>query len=160
MKRIPITKSGFNNLIKKLENLKKVDRPRILDEIKKAREYGDLKENAEYHAARNEQLFLEKEIKFIEERIPNMQIVDISDNKDKNKVLFGATVFLTDLSKNENVNYQIVGEDEADIKDNKISIQSPLARALILKSKNDVVNVDTSFCIKKYIINEIQYKNF
>lgn len=160
MKKIPITRNGFNVLLERLDNLKKIERPRLLDEIKKAREHGDLKENAEYHSAKSEQLFLEREIQFIENRIPSMQIVDIVEDKNIDKVLFGSTVFLTDLNKNENIFYQIVGEDETDIKNNKISIQSPLARALILKSKNDVIDFNTAFGIIKYRINEIKFKNF
>lgn len=160
MKKIPITRNGFNVLLEKLDNLKKIERPRLLYEIKKAREHGDLKENAEYHSAKSEQLFLEREIQFIENRIPSMQIVDIVEDQNIDKVLFGSTVFLTDLNKNENIFYQIVGEDETDVKNNKISIQSPLARALILKSKNDVIDFNTAFGIIKYRINEIKFKNF
>ncbi|HIH2762653.1 MAG TPA: transcription elongation factor GreA [Candidatus Azoamicus sp. MARI] len=157
MKKIPVTKEGLIELKKKLDILKTVDRKNVISAVKTAREHGDLKENAEYHAAKEEQFLIEKKIKELEEKIFLANEIDISSIKDVTKIMFGATVNIRNLSTDLLSKYKLVGEDEADIKNNKISINSPLARVLILKSKNDVVNLDTLSGLIKYRIEDIKY---
>ncbi len=157
MKKIPVTKEGLIELKKKLDILKHIDRKRIIEAIKIAREHGDLKENAEYHSAKEEQFLIEKKIKELEEKIFLANEIDISFIKDVDKIMFGATVTLMELSKKISVSYKLVGEDESDIKNNKISINSPLARALILKSKNDIIDLETLNGVIRYRIEDIKY---
>lgn len=157
MKKIPITKEGLLKLKKKLSDMKNIDRRDVIDSIKKAREYGDLKENAEYHAAKEEQFLIEKKIKELEEKIFFAEEIDISKIKNSDKVMFGATVKIKDLNKNFFIEYKIVGEDESDLKYNSISVNSPLARAMILKSKNDVISLDTLNGVLSYKIEDIKY---
>jgi len=157
MPKIPMTKIGLLNLQKKLTKLKNIDRPQVINEIKMAREYGDIKENAEYHAAKEEQLLIEKKINEIEDKIFYANVIDITKIKHNNKITFGATVKLTNLNKKETLIYQITGEDEADIKKNKISIHSPMARSLILKSKNDTITINMPNNTLKYQIKDITY---
>ena len=158
MNKIPITKDGLINLQKKLDNLKNIKRIEIINNIKMAREFGDLKENAEYHAAKEEQYLNEKEIKNLENKILNANIIDITKIKNNNKVMFGATVELENITENKYVSYTIVGEDETDMKLNKISILSPLARALILKAINETVIINIKSKPIKYKIIKINYK--
>ena len=141
MNRFPMTRVGEARLREELDQLKKVDRPRIVQAIAEARAHGDLKENAEYHAAREQQSFAEGRILEIEGKLGNAQVIDIQKIPKTGKVIFGATVDLLNLDTNETVTYRIVGEDEADIKDNLISVGSPIARALIGKEEGDVVVV-------------------
>lgn len=141
MNKNPITKEGFEKLKETLNTLKTIDRIKVINDIKTAREYGDLKENAEYHAAKEAQYLLEKKIKEIENKILTAQIIDNSKIIKKNKILFGSTIELLNINNNKKYKYKIVGEDEADIKNNKISIKSPLAKALLQKSKDDIIEL-------------------
>lgn len=143
MNRVPMTVAGASRLQEELDRLKKVDRPRVINAIAEARAHGDLKENAEYHAAREEQGFIEGRIAEIEAKLSNAQIIDITKIDNKGKVLFGVTVDLLDVDKDEEKTFQIVGDDEADIKAGKISVNSPIARALIGKMEGDEVSIDT-----------------
>lgn len=153
----PMTKNGFSILQNTLNKLKNTDRPRIINSIKEARAHGDLKENAEYTAAKEEQFLIEKKIKEIEEKISNAEIIDVKNFENNGKIIFGTTVEITNLNTKEKNTYKIVGEDEADIKDHKISIKSPIARALILKSKNDTVKIKTPSGILEYKITDVNY---
>ena len=157
MDKRPITIEGFKELNKKLENLKKI-RPKIINEIEKARSHGDLKENAEYHSAREEQFILESKIKEIEKKISNTIIIDINEICESKEIMFGATVKLTNLDNSSILVYKIVGEDEANIKEKKISIKSPIAKALIWKKEKDIVEVVVPKGILKIEINEIYYE--
>lgn len=151
----PITQNGFNNLKKKLDFLKNIERIKIINDIKTARGHGDLKENAEYHAAKEAQFILERKIRELEEKIITSQIIEPDKNKTNNLVSFGSTVKLINLDNNKEYSYNIVGEDETDIKNNKISIKSPLAKALIQKSSGDIINVKLPNGKTNYKIIEI-----
>lgn len=141
MNRVPMTVEGEASLREELERLKKVDRPRIVTAIAEAREHGDLKENAEYHAAREQQSFCEGRIKEIEGKLADSQVIDVKSIPATGKVIFGVTVLLVNTETDEEIRYQIVGEDEADVKAGKISVTSPIARALIGKEVDDPVVV-------------------
>jgi transcription elongation factor GreA len=141
MKRTPMTLRGAEALRAELKRLKSEDRPRIIKAIAEARGHGDLSENAEYHAAREQQGFIEGRIKEIERKLANAEIIDPATLPDTGKVVFGATVELEDQADGARVVYQIAGEDEADIRAGRISITSPIARALIGKGKGEVVEV-------------------
>ncbi|MGD8619728.1 MAG: transcription elongation factor GreA, partial [Gammaproteobacteria bacterium] len=140
-KKVPITARGAEKLREELARLKTVDRPRIIAAIAEARAHGDLKENAEYHAAREQQSFVEGRIKEIEGKLSHAHVVDVTTMAATGKVIFGCTVELMDEDTEESIIYQIVGEDEADIKVGMISVNSPIARALIAKMEGDVVSV-------------------
>ncbi len=157
MQKIPLTVNGANKLREELEELKTVIRPRIIAAIAEAREHGDLKENAEYHAAREQQSFAEGRIAEIESKLANATIIDVTKMDAKGKVVFGSTVTIEDLDDEKTVTYQIVGEDEADIKAGRISIGSPIARALIGKEVEDVVTVKAPGGEKEYEIIKIEY---
>jgi len=157
MNKIPITVRGAEKLREELNHLKTVARPRIIKAIAEARAHGDLKENAEYHAAREEQGFTEGRIKEIESKLANCQIIDVTQVNADGRVVFGATVELEDLDSGQVVTYQIVGEDEADIKQARISVTSPIARALIGKSVEDVAVVQAPGGQREYEIREIRY---
>ncbi len=157
MNKFPMTKNGFIELQKKLNKLKTFNRPNIVKAIKTAREHGDIKENSEYHAAKEEQHLIEIKIKEIENKILHSSIVDINKTKDSKKITFGTTVYLKNTGVNENMIYQIVGEDEASIIKNKISIKSPMAKALILKIKDDFVKINTLNKVLKYQVMNIKY---
>ncbi|UWN49377.1 Transcription elongation factor GreA [Alcanivorax sp. ALC70] len=129
MQRFPMTVAGADALRRELERLKKEDRPRISAAIAEAREHGDLKENAEYHAAREQQGFCEGRIQDIESKLSNAQIIDITSIQNTGKVIFGVTITIVDVDTDEEKVYQIVGDDEADIKNGKLSVNSPIARA-------------------------------
>ena len=131
MNKVPLTARGAQKLRDELQQLKTVDRPRVIDAIATAREHGDLKENAEYHAAREQQSFIEGRIQDIEGKLSNAEIIDVTKLDTGGRVVFGATVELADEETGDEVTYQIVGEDEADIKQGLISVSSPIARALI-----------------------------
>lgn len=157
MNKVPLTVSGANKLREELEELKSVVRPRIIAAIATAREHGDLKENAEYHAAREQQSFAEGRIAEIEAKLSNAQIIDVTKLDANGKVVFGSTVEIESLETGQTVTYQIVGEDEADIKQGRISIGSPIARALIGKEVEDVVTVKAPGGNVDYEILSIEY---
>ena len=157
MSKVPMTVSGEAALREELDRLKKVDRPRITQAIAEAREHGDLKENAEYHAAREQQSFIEGRIAEIEGKLSHAHIVDVAQLDAGGKVVFGATVVLMDDDTEEEVTYQIVGEDEADIKEGRISINSPIARALIGKEEGDPVTVRAPGGDRGYEVVEVRY---
>ena len=141
--RVPMTVAGAERLREEVEHLKRVERPRISKAIAEARAHGDLKENAEYHAAREQQSFVEGRISDIESKISAAQIIDVTKIPPTGKVIFGVTVAILNLETDETLRYQIVGEDEASVKENRISITAPLARSLIGKEEGDVVVVRT-----------------
>ena len=155
---IPITINGVNKLRSELEMLKIVDRPKIISAIAEARAHGDLKENAEYHAARERQSFIEGRILEIETKLAHCQIIDISQIPNEGKVIFGARVTLLNSESQTEVTYQIVGVDEANLKENKISISSPLARAVIGKYIKDVIEVKTPEGLTEYEIVDVEYR--
>ncbi len=154
---IPITTTGAEILREELHRLKKVERPRVIAAISEARAHGDLKENAEYHAAREEQGFIEGRIRDIESKLSNCRIIDVTQLPNDGKVVFGATVTLLNLDDDAEKVYQIVGVDEADLKHNKISVTSPLSRALIGKHVEDVVEVDTPQGHAEYEVIKVEY---
>ena len=158
MNKIPMTANGAEQLKEELHSLKSVERPRIVSAIKEAREKGDLKENAEYHAAREEQSFMEGRIKDIEAKLSNAHIIDIKTMPLSTKVIFGSTVILVNLDDGKKVTYKLVGEDEADLKVGKISITSPLARALIGKDQDDVIELKMPSGITEYEISKVKYE--
>ena len=157
MDKTPMTLQGADKLREELDELKSVARPRVIKAIAEAREHGDLKENAEYHAAREQQGFIEGRIQDIEAKLSNAQIIDPKSLNSGGKVVFGATVSLFDVESEKDVTYQIVGEDEADIKAQKISITSPIARALIGKEVDDVAEVQAPGGVHEYEIVGIDY---
>ena len=158
MNQVPITERGAEALREELKRLKSVERPRIVQAIAEAREHGDLKENAEYHAAKEEQGFIEARIRDIDGKLSNAQIIDVTQFGSTGKVMFGATVDLSDEDADKEVTYQIVGEDEADIAQGMISVGSPIARALIGKEEGDVVTVNTPGGEKVLEIVEVRYE--
>ena len=155
--RVPMTKAGETRLREELQKLKTEDRPRVIAAIADAREHGDLKENAEYHAAREQQSFVEGRIQEIEGQLSVAQVIDVTTMENSGKVIFGTTVHLLNMDTDEQVVYQIVGEDEADIKAGKISISSPIARALVGKSEGDVVAIRVPSGTVEYEIEEVEY---
>jgi transcription elongation factor GreA len=155
--KVPLTVKGAEKLRAELEELKTVIRPRIIQAIATAREHGDLKENAEYHAAREQQSFAEGRIKEIEAKLSNAQVIDVTKLDPNGKVVFGATVEIEDLDSGKTVTYQIVGEDEANIKEGRISVGSPIARALIGKETGDVVTVKAPSGNVEYEIISVEY---
>ncbi len=157
MNKVPLTVAGANKLREELQELKSVVRPRIIAAIAEAREHGDLKENAEYHAAREQQSFAEGRIADIEAKLSNAQIIDVTQLDAGGKVVFGATVELENIDTEERVSYQIVGDDEADIKAGRISVSSPIARALIGKEVEDVVTVKAPGGDVEYEILAVKY---
>lgn len=157
MHKVPLTARGAEKLREELTHLKSVMRPKITAAIAEARAHGDLKENAEYHAAREQQSFTEGRIKDIEAKLSNCQIIDVSKLNAHGKVVFGATVDLADAETGDEVTYQIVGEDEADIKQAMISITSPIARALIGKMVGDVAVVQAPGGTREYDICAVRY---
>lgn len=157
MDKTPMTARGAEKLRAELNELKTVKRPAVIAAIAEAREHGDLKENAEYHAAREQQGFIEGRIKEIEAKLSNAQIIDVTSLDAGGKVVFGATVDVMDLDTDEELTYQIVGEDEADIKAGMISVTSPLARALIGKSEGDEVSFEAPGGTREFEILEVRY---
>ena len=158
MQKIPMTVEGEAALRIELEKLKKEDRPAVIQAIAEAREHGDLKENAEYHAAREQQGFIEGRIQDIESKLSLCQVVDISQMPESDRVIFGSTVTIINTETDEVLSYRIVGDDEADVNAGKISYQSPIARALISKEVGDVVNVHTPGGEVEYEIDDVSYK--
>ena len=157
MSQVPITVKGAKALQDELFQLKSVERPQVIEAIAIAREHGDLKENAEYHAAREQQGFIEGRIKDIEGKLGNAVIIDVTTVNANGKVVFGATVDVSDEETGDELTYQIVGEDEADIKNNKISVGSPIARALIGKVEGDVAEIKTPGGLRALEIVDIKY---
>ncbi len=157
MSKVPLTVRGAEKLREELNELKTIARPRVIRAIADAREHGDLKENAEYHAAREQQGFIEGRIQELEGKLSNAQIIDVTALNAGGRVVFGATVDVEDLDSEEQHRYQIVGEDESDIKHGLLSISSPIARALIGKQAGDVVQVQTPRGTRELEITEVQY---
>jgi len=157
MKKTPITAIGAEKLVAELQRLKSVERPRIIQAIADARAMGDLSENAEYHAAREQQSFTEGRIAELEGRLSNAQVIDPKTVKADGRIVFGATVRLADDESGQEVTYQIVGDYEADINAGMISVRSPIARALIGKHAGDVVEVKIPGGVKSYEILDIRY---
>lgn len=155
--KVPMTTAGAERLRAELKELKSEARPRIIAAIAEARSHGDLKENAEYHAAREQQSFIEGRINDIEHKLSHAQIIDVARLPRSGKVVFGVTVELIDVDSGEESRYQIVGEDEADIKAGRISINSPIARALLGKEEGEEVQVQVPGGTKNLEIAEIQY---
>ncbi|QEM88535.1 transcription elongation factor GreA [Glaesserella parasuis] len=157
MKQIPMTVRGAEQLREELDFLKNVRRPEIISAITEAREHGDLKENAEYHAAREQQGFCEGRIKEIESKLGNAQIIDVKNMINTGKVIFGSTVTLLNVNIDECVTYRIVGDDEANIKDGLISVNSPIARGLVGKEIDDNVHIQTPGGNVEFDIIKVEY---
>ncbi|MCF2858189.1 transcription elongation factor GreA [Pseudoalteromonas sp. SMS1] len=157
MQSIPMTVRGEELLREELNHLKKVVRPQIVADIAEAREHGDLKENAEYHAAREQQGFCEGRIQEIEAKLSTSQVIDVTKMANNGKVIFGSTVSIVNVDTDEEVTYKIVGDDEADIKNNLISVNSPIARGLVGKELDDSVNIQTPNGTVEYEIIEVEY---
>jgi transcription elongation factor GreA len=158
MAKTPLTVRGAERLREELKRLKSEDRPRIIKAIAEARAHGDLSENAEYHAAREQQSFAEGRIQELESKLANAEIIDVTKINAGGKVVFGCTVMLEDEENGNEVTYQIVGEDEADIKASRISVNSPMARALIGKQQGDVVVVNTPAGQRQFEIIDVSYE--
>lgn len=157
MSRVPMTVAGEQTLRNELDRLKSVERPKVIASIAEARAHGDLKENAEYHAAREQQGFIEARIRDIEYKLSHAQVIDVASIPHTGKVIFGVTVELVNLETDEEVSYRIVGDDESDIKQRKISINSPIARSLIGKDEGDVITVETPAGVIEYELLKVQH---
>ena len=157
MDKEPITSQGLNKLKKELEELKNIKRPKIIEAIAEARGHGDLKENAEYHAAKEEQAKIESRVLEINDLIARANVIDVTKLEKQNNVIFGSTVNLINLENNEKKTYKIVGKDEADIAKNYIYFKSPIGKALIGKNKKDLVVVKTPSGEKNFEITEVKY---
>ena len=157
MSKVPMTVRGAEMLRDELKKLKSEDRPAVIQAIAEAREHGDLKENAEYHAAREQQSFNEGRIMDIEGKLGNAQVIDVTTIPKSGKVIFGTTIDLINIDTDESVTYKIVGDDEADVKSNLISINSPIARALIGKEEGEVVTVKAPGGDIEYEIDQVQH---
>ncbi|MES9830219.1 MAG: transcription elongation factor GreA [Candidatus Thiodiazotropha sp.] len=158
MSKVPLTAKGAAKLQEELKQLKIVERPKVIKAIAEARAHGDLKENAEYHAAREQQGFVEGRIKDIEGKLSHAQIIDVTKLDAGGKVVFGATVVVLELDNEKEFTYQIVGDDEADIKHGLVSISSPIARALIGKQEGDDVFLETPGGPREFEILEVRYE--
>ena len=158
MSKVPLTARGAAMLRDELKKLKSVDRPRVIRAIAEARAHGDLRENAEYHAAKDQQGFIEARIREIEGKLSHAQIIDVSKIEAGGRVVFGSTVVLHDHDSDAEITYQIVGEDEADIKQGRVSFTSPVARALIGRCQGDDVTVRTPTGERDYEILEVRYE--
>jgi transcription elongation factor GreA len=158
MSKVPLTAKGAAKLREELKQLKSVERPKVIKAIAEAREHGDLKENAEYHAAREQQSFIEGRIKDIEGKLSHAQVIDVTKLDAGGKVVFGATVVVLELDNDAEFTYQIVGDDEADLKHNLISVSSPIARALIGKQEGDDVFLETPGGAREFEILEVRYE--
>ena len=157
MKQIPMTVRGADQLREELEFLKNERRPKIIADIAEAREHGDLKENAEYHAAREQQGFCEGRIQEIEATLSNAQVIDVTKMTNNGRIIFGATVTVFNVATDEEQTYRIVGDDEADIKSNLLSVNSPIARGLIGKEVDDVVVIQTPGGEVEYEVVNVEY---
>ena len=158
MNKVPVTVRGHELLKEELQRLKRNDRPNVIQAIAEARAHGDLKENAEYHAAKEQQGFIEGRIKELEGKLSNLQVIDVTAVDAKGKIIFGSTVELIEESTGDETVYKIVGEDEADIKTGLISFTSPIARALIGRNEGDVVNFSAPGGEKQYEVVEVRYE--
>ena len=157
MDKEPITSQGLEKIKKELEELKSIKRPKIVAAIAEARSHGDLKENAEYHAAKEEQAKIEGRVLEINDLIARANVIDVTKLEKKDNVIFGSTVDLIDLDNNKNKTYKIVGKDEADLKKNLIYFRSPIGKALIGKNKNDLISVATPSGEKNFKVIEVKY---
>lgn len=157
MNKVPLTVEGADKMRAELHHLKSIERPRIIQAIADAREHGDLKENAEYHAAREQQSFVEGRISELENKLSNAEIIDVTKINANGKCVFGATVALLDIQTGDELTYKIVGDDEADIKSGRISISSPIARALIGKQIDDIAEVQAPGGVREYEITGVEY---
>jgi len=157
MDKEPITVAGLKNLKSELENLKNIQRPKIVEAIAEARSHGDLKENAEYHAAKEQQALVESRIIAINDLIARANVIDVTKIDNEGKVIFGSTVKVQDLESNKETSYKLVGQDEADISKNLIFYRSPIGKALIGKNKGDMVNVNTPSGEKNFEIQNVKY---
>jgi len=158
MNKVPVTVRGHELLQQELKRLKSEDRPRVINAIAEARAHGDLKENAEYHAAKEQQGFIEGRIKELEGKLSNLQVIDVTAVDAKGKIIFGSTVELLDEDTGKETVYRIVGEDEADIKTGLISVTSPIARALIGKNEGDSVSFSAPGGEKQFEVIEVRYE--
>ncbi len=158
MNKVPVTVRGHELLQKELKRLKSADRPRVIKAIAEARAHGDLKENAEYHAAKDEQGFIEGRIKELEGKLSNLQVIDVTSLDVKGRIVFGSTVELVDENTGKDTVYKIVGEDEADIKTGMVSFTSPIARALIGKNEGDIINFSAPGGEKQFEVIEVRYE--
>lgn len=158
MNKYPMTVRGAELLREELQKLKSKDRPQVIQAIAEARAHGDIKENAEYHAAKEQQGFIEGRIKELEGKLSNLQVIDVTTIDAKGKIVFGSTVELLDLQVNKEITYKIVGEDEADIGAGLISYSSPIARALIGKEEGDEISFAAPGGEKHYEVNGVTYK--
>lgn len=157
MSKVPMTVRGHELLQEELKRLKSVDRPRVIQAIAEARAHGDLKENAEYHAAKEQQGFIEGRIKECEGKLSNLQVIDVTEVDAKGKIVFGSTVELLDLTTDTETTYTIVGEDEANIKQGLLSYTSPIARALIGKNEGDAIVFSAPGGEKEYEVISVKY---
>ncbi len=157
MEKEPITVSGLKDLKSELENLKNVQRPKIVEAIAEARSHGDLKENAEYHAAKEQQALIESRVITINDLIARANIIDVTKIENNGKVIFGSTVKVKDLETDKNISYRLVGQEEADIKKNLIFFKSPIGKSLIGKNKGDMVIVNTPSGEKNLEILDVEY---
>jgi len=157
MNKVPLTVRGAETLRNELSELKTVKRPAVIAAIAEARAHGDLKENAEYHAAREQQGFIEGRIKDIDAKLSHAQVIDVTSINAEGRVIFGATIDVIDLESDEELTYQIVGEDEADIQQGLISVNSPIARGLIGKEEGDVAEINTPGGQREFEILEVRY---
>ena len=157
MDKEPITVKGLENLKSELEDLKKVQRPKVVEAIAEARSHGDLKENAEYHAAKEQQALIESRVLTINDLIARANVIDVTKIENNGKVIFGSTVQLQDLENEKKTTYKLVGQDEADIKKNLIFFKSPIGKALIGKDKGEMVSVNTPSGEKSFEILDVEY---
>jgi len=158
MSKVPMTVRGHELLQEELKRLKSVDRPNVVRAIAEARAHGDLRENAEYHAAKEQQGFIEARIKDIEGKLSHKQVIDVSSVDARGKVIFGSTVVILDEKNDKEITYTIVGEDEADLKQGMISFTSPIARALIGKNEGDAIEFEAPDGLKTFDILEVRYE--
>lgn len=158
MSKVPMTVRGHELLLDELKRLKSVDRPAVIKAIAEARAHGDLKENAEYHAAKDQQGFIEARIKEIEGKLSHVQVIDVTAIDARGKIVFGSTVVLMDEATGQEITYRIVGDDEADIKNGLISYTSPIARAMISKNEGDVIEFQAPDGNKSYDVLEVRYE--
>ncbi len=157
MNKEPITVTGLKSLKSELENLKNIQRPKIVEAIAEARSHGDLKENAEYHAAKEQQALIESRVIAINDLIARANVIDVTKIDNDGKVIFGSTVKVQDLESNKKISYKLVGQDEADIAKNLIFYKSPIGKALIGRDKGDIVNVNTPSGERNFEIQDVEY---
>ena len=157
MEKEPITVNGLKSLKTELENLKNIQRPKVVEAISEARSHGDLKENAEYHAAKEDQSHNEGRINEINDIIARANVIDVTKINNDGKIIFGSTVFLENLDNGEKINYKIVGKDEADLKKKLIYFMSPIGKGLISKNKGDLVEINTPAGTKNFEIKDVKY---